>query len=207
MSVAEVQKASAKGAIDGTAASKAILAGMEGQFGGGMEKAAQTIPGVFSTLRDSIGRSLGELAAGLMDAFDLKGWMKSGIAAAEYFRAEVVPPIVNGAKWLQAQLTTAWQSITGGFSAGVSRFQPVIDTFVADWGSRWSDIWSILQTFWTGFVSFADTFAARFTEWFPLIAAFWELSNVVWTTVATLVEQFVATALPLLTGLFDMLMT
>lgn len=71
-SVADVQKASEKGLISGKAGVAAILAGMDDQFKGLMEKQSGTINGILSNIRDNIGEAMRGLGQGLIDSLPIK---------------------------------------------------------------------------------------------------------------------------------------
>jgi tape measure domain-containing protein len=47
-----------------------------GKFGGLMEEQSQTLPGLFSTLSDTVGQALADLGADLVQGFDLKGVLR-----------------------------------------------------------------------------------------------------------------------------------
>lgn len=71
-SVAEVQKASEKGLISGKAGVAAIIAGMDSQFKGLMEKQSGTINGILSNITDNIGEAMRGLGEALVTDLPIK---------------------------------------------------------------------------------------------------------------------------------------
>lgn len=68
MSVAETMKAAEKGVIDAEQAIDAILRGMEGRFGGLMQRQSKTIAGMLSNLRDQLFYVMEGLGSALVPA-------------------------------------------------------------------------------------------------------------------------------------------
>ena len=61
VTVPEAMKLAEKGAIDAATAVPAILAGMNKEFGGGMETASKTLTGVWSNFKDTVTMALGDI--------------------------------------------------------------------------------------------------------------------------------------------------
>lgn len=68
-----------KGAIDADTAINAVLAGMNTDFGGLMEKQSRSLLGLWSTAKDTIGTIVREIGADITGAFDIKGKLAVGV--------------------------------------------------------------------------------------------------------------------------------
>lgn len=72
-SVADTQKLVEDGAINSGTGIKALLEGMQQQFGGNMQAQSQTLLGQLSNLKDNFSMMAGEMAEDLMNVFNVKG--------------------------------------------------------------------------------------------------------------------------------------
>lgn len=105
----EMRDLISKGVVDGTEAVRAILLGLEKDFGGGAEKLSKTFLGRLSTLLDAIKEQAKELGNAILEAFDLKTVvldMTSAVETFGHFMVEVVR-VVSGLppqfeEWRQA---------------------------------------------------------------------------------------------------------
>lgn len=76
-SVADTQKLVEDGAVNAATGIKALLEGMQSQFGGNMQAQSQTLLGQWSNLKDNFKLMTGEMAEDLMNVFNVKGMMSS----------------------------------------------------------------------------------------------------------------------------------
>lgn len=78
-SISEVQILAEKGMLDAGKSIDAILAGMQKDFAGGMALQSKTLLGLFSTFKDELSFALKDIGKTLIDAFDLKAKLATGI--------------------------------------------------------------------------------------------------------------------------------
>lgn len=71
--IADTQKMVEDGVINSGTGIKAILEGMQSQFGGNMQKMSGTLVGQWSNLKDNFSLMAGEIADDLLNAFNVKG--------------------------------------------------------------------------------------------------------------------------------------
>jgi tape measure domain-containing protein len=99
---AEMQKMISDGKV-GFGDMQGALAAMTaegGKFAGGMDRQAGTLTGLWSTLTDSIGASMTEIGAAIIDGFNLKDGIKGVTGFVETFTAYAVPMISSGIETL-----------------------------------------------------------------------------------------------------------
>lgn len=120
VSIADVQKLAEKGALDAGIAIQTILAGMSGEFGGLMEKQAQTLLGQLSNLQDTFGQALTRLGEVLIpfaiQAVGLAAQMADGFASAVDVFASMPQP-VQAAAVAFAGILAAIGPLIGGIGA------------------------------------------------------------------------------------------
>lgn len=95
---AEMQKMISDGKV-GFGDMQGALAAMTaegGKFAGGMDRQAGTLTGLWSTLTDSIGASMTEIGAAIIDGFNLKDGIKGVTGFVETFTGYAVP-MISGA--------------------------------------------------------------------------------------------------------------
>jgi tape measure domain-containing protein len=86
-SVTEVKKMIESGAVDSQTAITAILSYSQSRFDGLAAKQSATLGGLWSTLKDESGNALGEIAAQLLKAFDVKDGLQGVIGFIGDIRA------------------------------------------------------------------------------------------------------------------------
>lgn len=93
-----------KGVVRADVALNAFLGGLGTKYKGATEKQAQTLLGLFSTLKDTIYFALGDVGTVIIEAFDLKGKLTGGIEAIDKFGKVVIevvrylgglPPVIK----------------------------------------------------------------------------------------------------------------
>lgn len=72
-----------QGMLDANDTIKAVLAGMDKDFKGGMEKQAHTLLGLFSTLKDTLYFTMRDVGKEVLDAVDFKTWVERSIPALQ----------------------------------------------------------------------------------------------------------------------------
>lgn len=104
-SIPQVMKMMSRGAVDSRTAIKAILAGMQHDFAGAMEKQSRTILGQWSTLKDNLGLILTGIGKDIIRAFNIGGVLQAGNQRLSEFAA-----LVSQAGWARAwaELAPPW---------------------------------------------------------------------------------------------------
>lgn len=104
--VSETQALVEAGAINSGTGIKAILEGMQQQFGGNMQKQSQTILGQLSNLKDNFKLTMSEIGEDLMNAFNIKG---------------IISGLSDAFSWIRSQ----WKSLMGreDMADPIQRFQ------------------------------------------------------------------------------------
>lgn len=76
-SVAEIKDLTSKGMIDSKEAVKIIVAGMNSEFGGMMEKTADEVTGLLANIEETVGNTSATVGKYMIEAFDIKGALKN----------------------------------------------------------------------------------------------------------------------------------
>ena len=98
--VPEAMKMAEKGAISAGTGINAVLEGMQGRFAGGMERQSQTLSGLWSTLKDSVGMVLTDIGQVIIEAFGFKGAIASTTDFVNRFRSEWMPSIASAIRFI-----------------------------------------------------------------------------------------------------------
>jgi tape measure domain-containing protein len=182
-SVAEVQKASEKGLISGKAGVAAILAGMDSQFAGLMEKQSTTINGILSNITDNVGEAMRGIGQGLIDNLPIKETLAGLRDEIGKFSAQITnsgfrqafeltfdrlasPEIRAGLAALAAVIGTTLVYSIAQFTLALGRMMtvhPYLLAFTAAVSGiyyafqRWEETIWILETYWSNLkVMFAN---------------------------------------------------
>lgn len=122
--VAKAQDAVTKRTVEGRFAVKAILAGMERDHAGAMEKQSHTFQGLWSTIKDTISAGAGSaleplyasLERGLQRLVDFMGtdeWTAGVKRFSDYMAGTVVPRLIQFGKWVFNFFKNNGATITG----------------------------------------------------------------------------------------------
>lgn len=146
-SVAEVVAMSERGAIDSATAVRAVLAGMEKDYTGIMEKRSKTVEGLVSTIQDNLGRGLQAVFKGATGQ-EFTTWLENfgnglnnlgasgeaiGKRIAEAFSVVkgVFDSIWNVAstigELIYSGISTGFEALTSGIGAFVNEFRDVFN--------------------------------------------------------------------------------
>ena len=101
---------------------RALISLTEGQgvFAGGSAAAAQTINGLWSTLKDNVSFAARELGMNIIEAFDFRTLLNNGIALFQSLRkgiADAMPAFTAVAIVVKAAFAAVWEVITVTFSS------------------------------------------------------------------------------------------
>lgn len=89
----EIRSLAEKGLVDATRAVRILTREMGSRYEGAAKAQAEQTKGLFSTLRDNITKTAGEIGEALIQAFDLKGKLKSSIEFVKSFGGDMVAVI------------------------------------------------------------------------------------------------------------------
>jgi tape measure domain-containing protein len=125
----EMEKMLESGAISASTGVVAILQGMEREFGGLMQRQSTTTLGMFSTLKDNIGMTLGGLAEEVMQAMGVQQGMQSLIAFTDAIRSNLgsVRAIV------EATIVPAMDAVGAAFQAVRGFAEPLFEVLAIGW--------------------------------------------------------------------------
>jgi Tape measure protein len=115
-SVAQVMKLAEQGKISGDFGVRAIVAGMEKRFGGGMDKLNKTLEGQWSNLKDNLTSTLGDIALPLMPIL-LKGTERLNKMLG---RIKLAPT-------LHAKATIVWEGISSSVSDLIGQIKKALN--------------------------------------------------------------------------------
>jgi len=90
-----------------------------GVFAGGMAAQSQTVSGLFSTLKDNVGFAMRELGGEIINAFDFKGLMATGITMFQSLKAGIAsarPAFMATATVVKAAFAAVWEVVTVVFN-------------------------------------------------------------------------------------------
>lgn len=196
-SVAEIRKMSEQGMLDGKQAVQTILAGMENDFGGMMEKQSHTFGGLVSTFKDTAqqiaGTIMGPLFGTVTKAMDsLSGKLPAIQQGIADFMAKI-----GDAQGFSGKLGVVFDGLSSfadkafdALKAGIARI---------DWGSVWNVVASGLQKFPTlvlDLIGLAQGIHKKLTDAFSSIP--W---GTVWDTVVSTLSKVPEIASRLASGL------
>ncbi len=134
-----------------------------GRFYGMMDKQSGTTLGLFSSLKDNVGLALADIAAALMDGFDIKGLFAGGIEATTAFRDNITAwlptftQIGGAARWL-------WDTFVAGLKIGGQWLDWLIKLGLSMWpifvqvwhmiseagAAAWEFVYGVAFLAWTG---------------------------------------------------------
>lgn len=89
VTVAEMKELCSQGAIDSKAAVQTIIEGMNGQFGGMMEKTSTEITGLMSNIEETVGTTSAVIGDYLIEAFNIKEHLQDASDALGKFQKEM----------------------------------------------------------------------------------------------------------------------
>lgn len=152
-----------KGAVDAETVIGAVVAGMNNDFGGMMEKQSKTFGGLLSTLKDTFTQVSGTV---MQPLFAL---VTDGLASivAWTSRPEFAEGVAKFAENVRSFVETATTNITGLVSSLSGTFNTIYGTIITTIGwirLAWDTDWGAIRTTWTNFA----------TDMPALHAAFWE---------------------------------
>ena len=77
VSIAEIKDMTSKGMVDSKEAVKVIVAGMNEEFGGMMEKTSTEVSGLLANIEETVGTTSAVIGQYMIDAFNIKGILKT----------------------------------------------------------------------------------------------------------------------------------
>lgn len=145
-----------------------------GKFNNMMEAQSQTFNGLVSTLQDNVTVVLTRLGAKIIETFDLKGALTTGIDF-----------INNNMPLIESTIDTAFNAITNAIGMG--------KTAVSGFSEEFSIFWDGLKRIWTTglhplLVALGPTFKASFEVSKIALSTLWEVAQGVVESIALLLE-------------------
>jgi len=130
-----------------------------GVFAGGMAAQSQTVSGLFSTLKDNVSFAMRELGVEIINAFDFKGLMATGITMFQSLKAGIAsarPAFMATATVVKAAFSAVWEVVSVTFNAITSALGLTSGNFMATF-MEWAAVatWSFQQ--WPNIAQLAFT--------------------------------------------------
>jgi tape measure domain-containing protein len=113
-----------------------------GVFAGGMAAQSQSVSGLFSTLKDNVGFAMRQLGQEIMEAFDFKGLMATGIEMFQSLKAGIAsakPAFMATAAVVKAAFGAVWEVVTAVFNGITSALGLTGGNFMESF-MKWSAI-------------------------------------------------------------------
>lgn len=89
VSIAEIKDMTSKGMVDSKEAVKVIVAGMDEEFGGMMEKTSTEVSGLLANIEETVGTTSAVIGQYMIDAFDIKGILQTASGALGDFQTKL----------------------------------------------------------------------------------------------------------------------
>lgn len=89
VSIAEIKDMTSKGMVDSKEAVKVIVAGMNEEFGGMMEKTSTEVSGLLANIEETVGTTSAVIGQYMIDAFNIKGILKTASDALGDFQTKL----------------------------------------------------------------------------------------------------------------------
>ena len=96
LSVAEMKELCSQGAIDSKAAVQTIIEGMNGQFGGMMEKTSTEVTGLMANIEETVGTTSVVIGNYLTEAFGIKGILQETSSSLGTFQKKLQEAVDTG---------------------------------------------------------------------------------------------------------------
>lgn len=201
-STAEVMKAAEKGAISGNTAIKVILEGMNKQFGGMMSQQANTMLGIFSTIKDKVAGAMKSIGAEITDSLGIRDALASlRDAIGGISDAVQKSGAINSLNLFFANMNEGNRAAIYAVSAAlVAALLPAIISL----GAASLKLVPLAMTL--GAIAVAVYFAVRaWQEWDAImlrVGYAWDYIRGIFTTGAAVISEVVQTALSAITAAF-----
>lgn len=89
VSIAEIKDMTSKGMVDSKEAVKVIVAGMDEEFGGMMEKTSTEVSGLLANIEETVGTTSAVIGQYMIDAFNIKGILQTASGALGDFQTKL----------------------------------------------------------------------------------------------------------------------
>lgn len=89
VSIAEIKDMTSKGMVDSKEAVKVIVAGMNEEFGGMMEKTSTEVSGLLANIEETVGTTSAVIGQYMIDAFNIKGILQTASGALGDFQTKL----------------------------------------------------------------------------------------------------------------------
>lgn len=89
VSIAEIKDMTSKGMVDSKEAVKVIVAGMNEEFGGMMEKTSTEVSGLLANIEETVGTTSAVIGQYMIDAFNIKGILQTASSALGDFQTKL----------------------------------------------------------------------------------------------------------------------